>query len=134
MKKSIFGEGTTLKKVTEERKRIQDYPAGKLIDRVCFKDVPLVPFEKEELYRLFVQEIMKNRLQRFIDMNRVLLIVGLLLACSCIVVLVTGYDGNMILFYLTCAVNLILCTYVVSDSFNKLKPWLIRDSKEKKSE
>ena len=134
MKIDIFGEGSTLKAVVKHRKELQDYPAGKLIDRVCFTDVPLTNYEKEVLYCLFVKEIMKNRLQRFIDLNFVLLVVGLLLACSSIVVLVTGYDGNLVLFYMSGIANLCLCTCTLSKSFSKLKSWLIRDSKENKSE
>ena len=134
MKIDKFGKGTTLQKVSERRRRLEDYKAGKLLDRMLFSNVPLFECEKEDLYYLFVKEIGKNRLQRFIDLNYVLLIVGLLLACSCIVVLVTGYDGNKVLFYVCCAVNLILCCYSLGKSFNNLKVWLIRDNKEKKSE
>lgn len=127
--------GKTLSEINELRKVIQDYPAGQLIDRVCFTNVPLMPYEKKVLYCLFVKEIMKNRLRRFIDLNYVLLIVGLLLVCSCIAVIITGYDGNLILLYVSSVANLCLCTYTVSKSFRSLKHWLLRDeNKEIKSE
>ena len=131
---SKFGKGKTIDCV-ERRRKLEDEEIGRLLDTLCFTDKALTSDEKVQLYNTFVREIKKNRLRRFIDLNYVLLIVGLLLACSCMVVLVTGYDGNMVLFYLSCATNLCLCMYVVSQSFRGLRYWLlIGFSEEKENE
>lgn len=79
----------------------------------------------------FAMSEFEKRLRRFIDLNYVLLIVGLLLACACVVSLVTGYDGNEVLFYICCAGNLILCNYTLSKSFNKLEKMLVSKQGEK---
>lgn len=139
MKIDKFGKGKTLEdafdSVSERKRKLDDYEIGKLIDRVCFTDAPLLSIEKVWLYNTFVREIKKNRLRRFFDSNYVLLITGLLLACSAMVVLLTSYDGNIVLFYVSSAANLCLCTFTISKSFWRLKDWLNRkEIEEIKSE
>lgn len=113
---------------------MKDSQMGKLLAKLCFTQLSLTIEEKEVLYYQLLKEIKKNRLRRFIDLNYVLLVVCLLIACSCIAVLVTGYDGNQVLFYVCCAANLILCCYTLGKSFCRLREWLLCDNKEKKSE
>lgn len=126
MKVSRFGKGQTLE-VVERKRKLEDHEIGKLLDIVCYTGCQLSYTQRVQLYNTFVREIKKNRLRRFIDLNYVLLVIGLLLACSCIVVLVTGYDGNLVLFYMTCIANLILCSVVLSKSFRKLEHWMLRE-------
>ena len=126
-----FGKGKTLGCV-ERRRKLEDEEIGRLLDTLCFTDTALTSDQKVQLYNTFVREIKKNRLRRFIDLNYVLLIVGLLLACSCMAVLVTGYDGNMMLFYACCVSNLCLCMYKISQSFRDLKRWLLREQGDRK--
>ena len=126
-----FGKGKTLDCV-ERRKKLEDDEIGCLLDILCFTNKVLTSDQKVQLYNTFVREIKKNRLRRFIDLNYVLLIVGLLLACSCMAVLVTGYDGNMMLFYACCVSNLCLCMYKISQSFRDLKRWLLREQGDRK--
>ena len=134
MMNSKLGKGKTLG-CAERKRKLKDDEIGRLLDTLCFTDKALTSDEKVQLYNTFVREIKKNRLRRFIDLNYVLLIVGLLLACSCMVVLVTGYDGNMVMFYLCGVTNICLCACGVSQSFRNLKQWLLRDSgKETESE
>lgn len=109
---------------------IADKEVCLLLDKMV-DGVELTLEEREALYEACGNQFRKNRLRRFIDDNYVLLVIGLLLACSCIVVLVTGYDSNLVLFYLGCAVNLVFCTVTVSKSFGKLSVWMLRNKEEK---
>ena len=131
MMNSKLGKGKTLG-CAERKRKLKDDEIGRLLDTLCFTDKALTSDEKVQLYNTFVREIKKNRLRRFIDLNYVLLIVGLLLACSCMAVLVTGYDGNMMLFYACCVFNLCLCMYKISQSFRDLKRWLLREQGDRK--
>ena len=116
----------------KRRKKLNDDEIIRLLSLLCVSDTALTSDEKVQLCNIYFREIAKNRLRRFIDLNYVLLVVGLLLACSCMAVLVTGYDGNMMLFYICCVFNLCLCMYRISRSFEDLKQWLLRDTNEEK--
>jgi len=94
---------------------------------------PLVEEQREALYAAVVKKFKSDRLHRFCNENFVLLVVGLLLALSWVAVLVTGYDDSMVLVYLCCVFNLVLCNITIGRSLKKFQFWLdIDKSKEMK--
>ena len=84
----------------------------------------VVSEQRVTLYSAVINKFRTNRLRQFCNENFVLLVVGLLLAASCIVSIITGYDSNLVLFYVCCIINLVLCLFVVGRSMRKLEYWL----------
>lgn len=94
---------------------------------------PLVEEQREALYAAVVKKFKSDRLHRFCNENFVLLVIGLLLALSWVAVLVTGYDDSMVLVYLCCVLNLVLCNITIGRSLKRFQFWLdIDKSKEMK--